>query len=127
MAKSKEIQEKKKASKDAGKKDGDKNGSKGKKKKWSKGRIAEKAQNKSYFDKNAINGLSKSIAKAQCITVNKVVNDLKIRGSMARVGIRYLVAQGLIAPVSTHSKCLIYTTVAQKTETQPQAKVIVNK
>lgn len=109
------------------KKDGDKK-SKGARKKWSKGRIAEKAQNKSFFDKNALGGLTKSIAKAQCITVNKVVNDLKIRGSMARVGIRYLAAQGLITPVSTHSKCLIYTTAAPATTaTTAQVKVTVNK
>lgn len=126
MAKSKETQEKKKATRAATEKKDGGSGGKGKRKKWSKGRIAEKAANKTYFDKNTIASLSKNIAKQSCITVNKVVNDLKIRGSLARQGMRYLASQGLIAPVSTHSKCLIYTSVAQ-TSAPVQTKVTTNK
>lgn len=127
MAKSKEIQEKKKATRDSEKKkDTGSSGGKGKRKKWSKGRIAEKAQNKTYFDKNTLTSLTKNIAKQNCITVNKVVNDLKIRGSLARQGMRYLASQGLITPVSTHSKCLIYTAVQQQSA-PVQTKVTTNK
>eukprot|EP01080_Neovahlkampfia_damariscottae_P004687 gene4687-8259_t len=114
--KSKETQQKKAATKKA-------DSGKQKRKKWSKGRINEKAANKAYFDKNASNGLTKSVAKAKCITLHKVINDLKIKGSIAKQGLRALHAQGVIAPVSTHGKCLIYVPVQQ----QQQAKVVVNK
>ena len=114
--KSKETQQKKGAAKKA-------DSGKQKRKKWSKGRINEKAANKAYFDKNAANGLTKSVAKAQCITLTKVINDLKVKGSIAKQGMRILHQQGLITPVSTHNKCLIYVPVQQ----QQQAKVVVNK
>jgi small subunit ribosomal protein S25e len=121
--KSKETQQKKAATKKATGGAGGGDSGKQKRKKWSKGRINEKAANKAYFDKNPMNGLQKSVTKTQCITVNKVINDLKVKGSMARIGLRSLAAQGLITAISTHPKCMIYVPAVQTA----QPKVVVNK
>jgi len=115
VGKSKETQEKKRAEKNATSKKGgesDGKGGKAKKKKWSKGRIAEKANNKTFFDKGSFGTLTKTTSKKSCITVYSVMNDLKVRGSLAKQGIRHLVQLGLITPVSTHSKCMIFAPVA---------------
>merc|ERR1711972_860907 len=85
-------------------------GSKGKKKKWSKGKVKEKLANLVMFDKATYDKLLKEIPKAKLITPSVVSERLKINGSVARLAIRHLEEKGLIAHVGEkHHVQMIYT------------------
>lgn len=108
MGKSKEIQKTKKAQKDAKSKS-----KKGAKKKWGNVRNTEKLKNKVVYDDAALRQLKKAIPKKKVITIASVSSALGVNGSLARQGIRYLVAQGLIEQVSYHHNCPIYKPVSK--------------
>ena len=49
------------------------------------------------------------------VTIAAVSDRLKVTGSLARAGIRDLVARGLLRVVSYHSKAPVYTKVESAT------------
>merc|ERR1712070_1181287 len=73
-------------------------GGKGKKKKWSKGKMREKLNNLVLFDKPTLDKLIKEIPKAKLITPSIISERLKVNGAVARLGIRHLLEQDLIMP-----------------------------
>jgi len=103
--KSKTIQ----AAKGAQKKAGKSSGGKAKKKKWSKGKTKEKLNNHVLFDQATYDKLQKEVPHYKLITPSVVSERLKINGSLARVAINDLLAQGAIRKVSTHHAQSIYT------------------
>ncbi|KAF4651374.1 40S ribosomal protein S25 [Perkinsus olseni] len=85
-------------------------GGKGKKKKWSKGKVQEKLNNAVCWDKATVGKLQKEIPKAKLITPAIVSERIKVNGSLARQAIRYLETTGQIERVGVpHSRALIYT------------------
>jgi small subunit ribosomal protein S25e len=81
----------------------------GVKKKWSKGKVKDKANNAVIFDKNTYEKLIKEVPTYKLISPSVLVDRLRINGSLARIAIRDLVSKGLIKVVSTHGSQLIYT------------------
>ena len=85
-------------------------GGKGRKKKWSKGKVKEKLMNLVLFDKSTYDKLIKEIPKAKLVTPSVISERLKVNGSVARLAIRELVEKGHIQQVGDHSQAqLIYT------------------
>jgi small subunit ribosomal protein S25e len=84
-------------------------GGKSKRKKWSKGKVREKLQNAVLFDQKIYDRLKLEVPKMKVVTLATVSERLKIGASLARVGIRDLVAQGLLKVVSYSSKIPVYT------------------
>merc|ERR1712227_631526 len=76
------------------------NASKGKKKKWSKGKLKEKVNNLVLFDKATYEKL---------IKVSTLSDRLRISGSLARAALKELLAKGAIKPVNVHHAQAIYT------------------
>ncbi|TPX54146.1 hypothetical protein PhCBS80983_g06030 [Powellomyces hirtus] len=99
-------------------------GGKAKKKKWSKGKVKDKANNAVVFDKTTYDKLFKEAPTYKLITPSVLVDRLRINGSLARVAIRELESRGLIRLVSSHNSQLIYTraTKAEDAEEKPVAK-----
>ena len=84
-------------------------GGKAKKKKWSKGKTKEKAQNQVLFEQSTYDKLLSEVPKYKMITVSILCDRLRITCSLARKGIAILVAKGLIKPVIRHSQQGVYT------------------
>jgi len=84
-------------------------GAKGKKKKWSKGKTKEKANNKVFYDQETYNKLKTEIPKSKLITPSILVDRLKVNVSVARQGLRELEKEGLIRKVVGHHTRLVYT------------------
>merc|ERR1739841_137380 len=85
-------------------------GGKGKKKKWSKGKMKEKLMNLILWDKATYDKLLKEMPKAKLITPSVISERLKVNGSLAREAIKVLLDKDLIQPVGEqHHSQLIYT------------------
>ncbi len=85
-------------------------GGKGRKKKWSKGKVKETVNNAVMFDKATWDKLIKEIPKAKLITPAIITERIKVNGALARQAIRVLEQQGQIVRVGdANSKMLIYT------------------
>ncbi|KNC95992.1 uncharacterized protein SPPG_08592 [Spizellomyces punctatus DAOM BR117] len=84
-------------------------GGKNKKKKWSKGKVKDKANNAVVFDKTTYDKLFKEVPTYKLVTPSVLVDRLRINGSLARIAIRELEAKGLIRLVDHHNSQLIYT------------------
>ena len=85
-------------------------GGKGRKKKWSKGKVKEQLNNAVLFDKASWDKLLKEIPKAKLITPAIITERIKVNGALARQAIRILEQQGQIVRVGEPSaKMLIYT------------------
>merc|ERR1719354_871744 len=84
-------------------------GNKGKKKKWSKGKVREKAYNAVLYEEPLFEKLLKEVPKMKLITPSTIVERLKVNGSLARKSIKELVARGLIREVCYSQKQGIYT------------------
>ncbi|KAK9718292.1 40S ribosomal protein S25 [Basidiobolus ranarum] len=91
-------------------------GGKKTKKKWSKGKVKDKANNLVVFDQATLDKLMKEAPTYKLITTSVLVDRLRINGSLARAAIRELEVQGLILMVSTHGSQLIYTRAISATE-----------
>jgi len=85
------------------------NASKGKKKKWSKGKQKEKVNNLVLFNKDAYNKLMNEVPKYKMITTSVLADRLNVNGSLARAAMRELAKKGLIKPIATHNSQIIYT------------------
>ena len=79
------------------------------KKKWSKGKVKDKATNAIMLDKNTLDKLNKEVGSYRLVSVSVLVDRLKINGSLARRALVELCDQGVIKPVSVTSKQKIYT------------------
>ncbi|CAD0038294.1 unnamed protein product, partial [Aureobasidium pullulans] len=84
-------------------------GAKKQKKKWSKGKVKDKAQHAVILDKATSDRLQKEVQSYRLVTVATLVDRLKINGSLARRSLAELEEQGQIKKVISHSKCLVYT------------------
>lgn len=85
------------------------NSSKGKKKKWSKGKMKEKVNNMVLFDKPTYEKLLAEVPKYKMITLSILADRLRINGSLARAAIRELLDKDLIKVVTHHARQSIYT------------------
>ncbi|QWW25199.1 hypothetical protein CA7LBN_004081 [Candidozyma auris] len=83
-------------------------GKKGKKK-WSKGKVKDKAQHVVILDQEKYDRIMKEVPGFKFVSVSVLVDRLKIGGSLARIALRHLENDGVIKPVSKHSKQAIYT------------------
>ncbi|KAG0241833.1 40S ribosomal protein S25 [Mortierella sp. GBA43] len=97
-------------------------GGKAKKKKWSKGKVKDKANNAVVLDKATFDKLMKEVPTYKLISPSVLVDRLRINGSLARLAIRELTKQGLIVPVSTHGAQLIYTRATGVEEEKKSSK-----
>jgi small subunit ribosomal protein S25e len=84
-------------------------GAKKQKKKWSKGKVKDKAQHAVILDKAISDKLYKDVQSYRLITVATLVDRLKINGSLARRCLIDLEEKGQIKKVVGHSKLSIYT------------------
>ncbi|KAF8054880.1 ARSA1 [Scenedesmus sp. PABB004] len=85
------------------------NSSKGKKKKWSKGKMKEKVNNLVLFDQATYDKLHAEVPKYKMITASILSDRLRLNGSLARAAIRELLEKGLIKPIAEHGSQKIYT------------------
>ncbi|KAI3623544.1 RPS25B [Malassezia furfur] len=81
----------------------------GKKKKWSKGKVKDKAQNAVALDKALYERVLKEVPTFKMITPSVLIDRLKINGSLARVAIRHFAREGQIKPLIHHHGQLVYT------------------
>lgn len=79
------------------------------KKKWSKGKVKDKAQHAVVLEKQTAERLQKEVQSYRLITVATLVDRLKINGSLARKALADLEEKGQIKKVVGHSKMTIYT------------------
>ncbi|KAL1978236.1 hypothetical protein VTN31DRAFT_1095 [Thermomyces dupontii] len=84
-------------------------GGKKQKKKWSKGKVKDKANHAVVLDKTTQEKLNKDVQSYRLITVATLVDRLKINGSLARQALAELEEKGQIRQVVGHSKMKIYT------------------
>ena len=84
-------------------------GGKKSKKKWSKNNHKDKAAHAVILDQEKLDRIMKEVPTYRYVSVSVLVDRLKIGGSMAKVALRDLEKQGIIVPVSKHSKQAIYT------------------
>ncbi|KAF2222634.1 putative 40S ribosomal protein S25 [Elsinoe ampelina] len=84
-------------------------GGKKQKKKWSKGKVKDKAQHAVVLDKATNDKLQKDVQSYRLITVAVLVDRLKINGSLARRAIADLEERGQIKKVVGHARGSIYT------------------
>lgn len=82
-------------------------GKKGKKK-WSKGKVKDKAQHVVVLDQDKYDRIMRDVPGYKYISVSVLVDRLKIGGSVARLAIRQLENEGTIVPVVKHSKQAVY-------------------
>ncbi|GAA5833201.1 hypothetical protein JCM9279_001452 [Rhodotorula babjevae] len=79
------------------------------KKKWSKGKVKDKAQNAVICDKPTFDRIMKEVPTFKMISQSVLIERMKINGSLARVAIAHLQKEGLIKPVIHHRAQLVYT------------------
>merc|ERR1712029_1205412 len=108
MPPKKDTKAKQPAKQPAKKKEGS-GGGKAKKKKWSKGKVRDKLNNLVLFDKQTYDKLYKEVPTYKLITPSVVSERLKVTGSLARRGLKELLAKGLIRKVVKHHAQLVYT------------------
>merc|ERR1712233_47231 len=80
-----------------------------KKKKWSKGKVKDKANNAVVCDKPTFDRIMKEVPTFKMISQSVLIERMKINGSLARVAIQHLHKEGLIKPVIHHRAQLVYT------------------
>merc|ERR1712188_66304 len=83
--------------------------SKGKKKKWSKGKTKEKVNNDVLYTQASYDKMLVEVPKMEMITPSILSDRLRINGSLARATLVHLEKEGLIRPICKHNAQLIYT------------------
>ncbi|KAJ3262062.1 hypothetical protein HK103_003918 [Boothiomyces macroporosus] len=86
------------------------------KKKWSKGRVKDKANNAVVFDKPTYDRLFKEVPTYKLVTPSILVDRLRLNGSVARAAIKELEKQGIIKAVTLHGAQKIYTRATKRAE-----------
>merc|ERR1711903_181637 len=79
------------------------------KKKWSKGKVKEKANNAVLLDKATLEKLHAEVPKYKMITPSILVDRMRVNGSLARYCINKLWDEGKIKPVSKDHAQWIFT------------------
>lgn len=79
-----------------------------KKKKWSKGKVKDKAQHAVVLDKPTFDRIMKEVPTFRFISQSILIERLKINGSLARTAIRHLEKEGSIKRIVHHSSQLVY-------------------
>lgn len=80
-----------------------------KKKKWSKGKVKDKAQNMVVLDKPTYDKILKEVPTYKMISQSVLIDRMKINGSLARVAIRHLEREGQIKKVIHHHGQMVYS------------------
>ncbi|KNZ76845.1 40S ribosomal protein S25-A, partial [Termitomyces sp. J132] len=80
-----------------------------KKKKWSKGKVKDKAVHAVTLDKATYDRIFKEVPTFKFISQSILIERLKIGGSLARVAIKHLEREGHIKRIVHSSNQLIYT------------------
>ncbi|KAG8737135.1 hypothetical protein FRC10_008557 [Ceratobasidium sp. 414] len=80
-----------------------------KKKKWSKGKVKDKAQHMVTLNQVTYDRIMKEVPTFKFISQSILIERLKINGSLARVAIRQLAKEGQIKKIVHHNGQLIYT------------------
>ncbi|KAE8255991.1 hypothetical protein A4X13_0g2844 [Tilletia indica] len=80
-----------------------------KKKKWSKGKVKDKAANAVVLDRPLYDRILKEVPTFKMISQSTLVDRLKINGSLARVAIKHLEREGQIKRIIHHHSQLVYT------------------
>ncbi|TIB69990.1 hypothetical protein E3Q10_02260 [Wallemia mellicola] len=83
------------------------------KKKWSKGKVKDKAQNAVVLDRPTYDRILKEVPTFKLISQSTLIDRLKINGSLARIAIRHLHREGAIRQIVHHNGQLIYTRSGQ--------------
>ncbi|TEY33618.1 hypothetical protein BOTCAL_0671g00040 [Botryotinia calthae] len=91
-------------------------GAKKQKKKWSKGKVKDKAQHAVILDKSTSDRLAKDVQSYRLVSVAVLVDRLKINGSLARRCLKELEEKGQIKIVVKHHAGDIYTRAIQADE-----------
>jgi len=91
-------------------------GGKKTKKKWSKGKVKDKAVHAVTLDQPTYDRIFKEVPNYRLISVSTLVDRFKIGGALARVALRDLADKGVIREVDSHSKQLIYTRAVTATD-----------
>ncbi|ORY34894.1 ribosomal protein S25 [Naematelia encephala] len=86
----------------------------GKKKKWSKGKVKDKANNAVILDKPTYDRIIKEVPTYRVISQSTLIDRMKIGGALARRAIAHLEKEGLIKRVVHHRAQLIYTRATVK-------------
>jgi len=97
--------------------------SKGKKKKWSKGKLREKKAHATVFNKALFDKFLSEVPKKAVITIFNLVESYKINCSLARKGLRELVKRNLITAVAPSGTYCVYTKSAAAAAAQEKAKL----
>ncbi|KAJ5226440.1 40S ribosomal protein S25 [Penicillium chermesinum] len=84
-------------------------GGKKQKKKWSKGKVKDKAKHEVVLEKTVAEKLNKDVQSYRLITVSTLVDRHKINGSLARAVLNDLEERGVIKKVVGHNTLNIYT------------------
>ncbi|KAI9726352.1 MAG: 40S ribosomal protein S25 [Chrysothrix sp. TS-e1954] len=84
-------------------------GGKKQKKKWSKGKVKDKANHAVVLDKSTVEKLNKDVQSYRLITVATLVDRMKINGSVARQALHRLEEQGQIKKVVSHARLSVWT------------------
>jgi len=96
---------------------------KGKKKKWSKGKLREKKAHRVVFTKGLLDSFIKEVPKKQkLVTIYNLVENYKINCSLARKGIRELLKRNLISPVAPSGTYGVWTKSAAVIAAENAAK-----
>jgi small subunit ribosomal protein S25e len=83
-----------------------------KKKKWSKGKVKDKAVNMVVLDQPTYDKILKEVPTFKMISQSTLIDRMKINGSLARVAIRHLEREGQIKRIIHHHGQLVYTRVS---------------
>merc|ERR1712150_400561 len=86
--------------------------SKGKKKKWSKGKVRDKLVNLALFDKVTFDKFNKEVPGYKIVAASIASERMKVRASLAKQALRRLAAEGKIQEVVKHSGQVVYTKIA---------------
>jgi small subunit ribosomal protein S25e len=93
-------------------------------KKWTKGKVKEKADNAVFLDQATYDRLITGIPKlGKHISTSTLIEKYKIVGSIARTLLRRCVENGSIRPVESHSRQTLFTPIAQAVEATKVAAV----
>ncbi|TIB64656.1 hypothetical protein E3P77_03052 [Wallemia ichthyophaga] len=83
------------------------------KKKWSKGKVKDKAQNAVVLDRPTYDRILKEVPTFKMISQSTLIDRMKINGSLARIAIRHLHREGAIRQIVHHNGQYIYTRGSQ--------------
>merc|ERR1739848_24782 len=96
--------------------------SKGKKKKWSKGKVRDKLVNLALFDKPTFDKFNKEVPGYKLVTASIASERMKVRASLAKSALRRLAAEGKLTEVVKHSGQVVYTKVGSEETAAPAQK-----